>query len=1053
MCEDLKMFKAIALLLLLCCVQANLLVQQKALEHIKKEKFFPDSIDSHQLIESLSPEVLANFPFCSVNITFPPEKPCSRSDRIFYAIKKEEGSSLVPHCLVLIAVPDNSSSLDDACADVVPNAWNTDSIVNFQDRVFCQSSSLATSALPSRPFELKDSCDALNNKHHGDEVCESVINSKPWIFIKGKFFFSDDASIQIKDDLNSRENYNCGSDQCNHDCLTSPCKGERSYCDKFSTCELSKSSCYCKYEPSKKGSLHSVIIEGQTYYPSCWGHSLVNMKVINHHKILEDTKDHFSNETVVCAKEGIIFSKDVEKIRVILIRKGSEIKSVPEIESPLFLPSSFRGRIEVTIYMQGKSKPLNLELNCPLIDHCYNAHSSKTSILDVSCRSLNIKNFSRNASVPVSVLSVLLALLIFSCLYVILRSRYLRIKGREMRAFCNSRRQKKEGNNYIDLESGNGVKSKKIGSGALNSPLAYLALLSTMKAKKVVALSLRVNDAPIKALDNFIHYVLFAICFLLVLCVISKILELVEKVKRNPRTSLIILILILLCFIPIVRSETEGCEEVTTMVVSSSDCEKNGESLSCSISSRVILSLSSTAKLACLTIKDSENIIEVLKIKVSHIQWNCVNDDLYYTFPAKIECKSQKLCPGSGKCVAHNCENYNGANPDLSIFPEFNGILSSRSCSASCGCWGCGCFQCSDGCMFMIASLKNPSQKSIRVSKCTGWKPQMTLQITSKTTTGKVNLHLGGRQKIGDISAEIVSMSHSPFVNSDCFLHSGDSIARAHCNAREQVTKGMIGEIQCKTSEAAEKSLESGCRFPKELVSFVSMDDDSTCNYELAPVLDIFKKNLLPIRDSSFLVTEEKGQIISKALDDFTVNLVLSMKEMKISTVSDSVDCAAVFENLEGCYNCKEGAKIKIKAHCKKSLTCFLDCADIKVLSSVVVKTNFDTVEIPFFSNAGKINSNCKLVCNSQVLTLAVKGTLSYSPTFKDWDSKGTSSNSFFSGETFEGIGNFFSDKIKMIKNLSIASVSIFIFFIVLFFLFKIYYCIFPSKYKIAKSM
>lgn len=865
-------------------------------------------------------------------------------------------------CSQIVVVPDGDFALSSDCRSVTKvqknDTWN---FVAF-DSFICQSVNVSLINTELH-FEF---CDDQANQG----LCQEKSIWRRWFSINGNRVFSETFSVKVLDDLDNFNNFDCGSQYCQSHCANSRCEGDDSFCDNFGPCELSE--CYCKVKDAVRSSNFKVTYDDKWVNVDCHGNSFVLAKIKNKHAKIHK-KEEVKDVQITCNEAGMSISATENFIRFVKVCKQDLCISRENVPGRFFLPSYIRGEVEVTFYLSKKLGKLSQKAYCPNVDPCENVKESGFAY-DIRCKHINISNILDSLN-PTSMTFSFFAVISVLILTICLKGHKIILRKNLLPRFRRSQKQKlEEEHSLLPTFRRRSLRSSNY------SRLRSLTILSALSAKKVDALPLGFEKLH-SGLDVLFALVLLAI----ILYVIKSLLQIRKMVSKFKCFSSIIVILIFVFLFRLVSSET-ACGESFSMSLKEEDCDRDGFTEYCKFSSKLLLKVDKRGDNVCFSVLDKGQIAWNLNVETKHIGAQCDQVELYHTYEPVVQCHSFKNCPKSGHCNGEVCDVFNTKKFDQNIFPEFKNVLQKHQCSASCGCAGCGCFFCWSGCLFKTAGLTNPLKKTYKVVKCSSWKIFASGTIRSPRFKKEFELHSGNKFKADGITMEILSENSPPLPLEKCFLIYGDEAALVTCNDKDELSKGKIGEIQCRDQKSAAKANLNSCVFNQDIVSFVDSVEKTTCENEITPVSKIFAANLLPKQFGFLDLYFRDGHLTADFMSDFSFTYAITAKEVDIKRVVTKVKCQIQFQRCGGCFSCLSQAFMVVKASCDSEVSCYLSCPTLKSVSSIQVTEEFSEHNITFSSMKEVLDEECYMLCNSEKKIFTLKGKLNYDPAYVDFD-------------------------------------------------------------------
>jgi hypothetical protein len=201
----------------------------------------------------------------------------------------------------------------------------------------------------------------------------------------------------------------------------------------------------------------------------------------------------------------------------------------------------------------------------------------------------------------------------------------------------------------------------------------------------------------------------------------------------------------------LVTGASAQCTATTVISSSAIVCTMSGNTQTCDLTMNTLASLPALGSQICAVILDSnEKRIGTMNITYVSAQTVVQLSPLYFTSRYNPFAQSARVCQNDNHCpLGGGCQSpISSFQQDLFTSPI--GLWPGRQqCQASCGCAGCGCFFCSDACLYSAWALV-PTNDIYQVF-------DLISAFTSPTV--KFDLELGG-----SVTSNTFSLSAAPFV-------------------------------------------------------------------------------------------------------------------------------------------------------------------------------------------------------------------------------------------------------------------------------------------------
>lgn len=456
-----------------------------------------------------------------------------------------------------------------------------------------------------------------------------------------------------------------------------------------------------------------------------------------------------------------------------------------------------------------------------------------------------------------------------------------------------------------------------------------------------------------------------------------------------PHLSMFQIAICSLCFLSILNI-TESCATYQTTIINSKECKSEGPLFNCEIKANLELNIPGERQTMCYIVKTEDGkVVHSLVIMVNRLTLTCVQAVKYYVFQPNVRLMSHGNCPSVDKChegpdVA--CKKYlSGDTMADDIFPRSIGKLRKKYCSSAPGCWANGCLGCSQACAFSVAVIENLEKEYYKVSKCSQWEYRFSATLIFSGSTKfvkKVTLRGSTPQENLNMKMFIKAITVPPSnIVDKCFLLKGKGASITECSGSDSLVAGYIGEVRCKSeSEAIEP--RSTCLFAGDSISANPSGWEWSVQDKFLNISEIFRRNSLPVHHGGYLLSYEEGEIVSELPSSTILSLGLIISGYKVSYSSVSESCFAKEINLEGCYNCEEGARLALTVDSSGmtaesgTITSVLDCPVSKMNTIIMVTKGvselFSRIQVP----VGKVNELCNYTCGTHLQEIRLIATL-----------------------------------------------------------------------------
>ena len=459
-----------------------------------------------------------------------------------------------------------------------------------------------------------------------------------------------------------------------------------------------------------------------------------------------------------------------------------------------------------------------------------------------------------------------------------------------------------------------------------------------------------------------------------------------DTVRKNPLSlkALKKPIVLLILIISIV-GQGGSCPVITSLNAKESQClKKKIGDLTCIFEETLMITLPAQNVKTCMLLRDFKNqSVGLLTFELLNIQAVCGAQIDYHSRSYRVKTESFKNCPRMGSCSEDKCKTISSNE----LLPEF--LRKSKKypgytvCYESCGCWNCGCFFCSPGCLFGRLYAVPTTKTIYEAFSCQNWKTQAILNVTLTSDSRTVNhifrLAPGHLHRYQDLRLTLVSLSLPPLPAANYrFLYSPDkeSVAKVSLSEQGNPICGLVGSLQCSNYE---KARNFDCKFPIDCCQCQAGETSLDCLCKEHSLEKLFRhsENLLPLSIGNYTIRNQKRNIYIDLKSSSSAQLQVSVSKLRVTV--QAIDASYWLSNktiiVSGCYMCPDGAKTH--------LTCTTSFGE--VVAEVQCKSNTFFIncgskgidnEATLYFNQEIINEPCTLVCPRSNITYSLKGDL-----------------------------------------------------------------------------
>ena len=431
---------------------------------------------------------------------------------------------------------------------------------------------------------------------------------------------------------------------------------------------------------------------------------------------------------------------------------------------------------------------------------------------------------------------------------------------------------------------------------------------------------------------------------------------------------------IVLCALATVPSSAMGCQQVVDLSAVQQRCEAQ----ECHVLQNVMLKINPIAREACLVMTSAGGVVGQVRLSLDEANLRCVKRGLGLHYDGEVKVRTAKRCPRTGSCREGKCLAVE-TQTHIAELKEANRFPGHTYCSESCGGLGCQCLFPSSGCLFYRTYVKPRSNYSYETFECQEWRPaaQLTIdvQMGEKQTRGRLTLFPNVQETYEGMSFTLTTFSQ-PYMSVLQSKFIGDGGERVGLLKKEPILNCDTPNTDVRNCTATEKC------------TCTPAEDDAVCVCEQVELEDNFNvENVLPLRTPSlkmYLATSEQEPRIS-LLESISMEIFLTvdLKRWQMTAQkAERIKCSVESEELDGCYNCRKGAK-----------TLFTCVADKVGLATVTCERDSFTIscdpegtrtERRLYYSQARVREECKVSCGEPV---EVAGRLKYAGSLlkADW--------------------------------------------------------------------
>lgn len=417
------------------------------------------------------------------------------------------------------------------------------------------------------------------------------------------------------------------------------------------------------------------------------------------------------------------------------------------------------------------------------------------------------------------------------------------------------------------------------------------------------------------------------------------------------------------------------CHKVTSLTASEHTCSVNKNNIkTCYFSETTLLTLLPN-QLTCLDFSDGNQTLGTMTLEIDEIRSECKKKNEYYTRNYEFDVRASKRCPWVGECHGNTCSEMKTDHKSSEFSEDVNNKPGFTFCRDGCGCWGCHCLSCASACIIYRVFSKPIGDVVYEVFSCNSFtntlKSKVNLNIKENITTRSIELFPGNPTDIGDMTLVLTSeiSPKLPILNKK-FLTDNDKLFSL-IEIEDQI------KVKCGNLEKA-KSFD--CTFPIDEGKCRVTDPDVKCEFQNSPIKSIIEntQGKLPLKLEDVDIKTENRTVIAIMKQSSVIQIQITMKNMKISTVYENNKCNLKVKDFKGCFNCNNGAKLKY--YCKTDFGSALGELKCPGLSPKRLEcTNtVNEKELTLEFEVSDIDIECTLTCPGSTNKVKLKGVLDF---------------------------------------------------------------------------
>jgi len=286
---------------------------------------------------------------------------------------------------------------------------------------------------------------------------------------------------------------------------------------------------------------------------------------------------------------------------------------------------------------------------------------------------------------------------------------------------------------------------------------------------------------------------LILLMILLIVALIVSIFCCAIRVKRSCSAPVVLLIMMI--------AVAQPCDDVKTFKFDS-DSVVNGVLVK---TTDVVINMNRIGSTVCLNLDDGNQTVGNIELKLRNHRILFDGDLMYKTsswtngVAVRKRCPSTQGCPGGRKCeFSGACASVDG---QCQLEGEAINLPGETRCQSSCGCAGCGCGVCSDGCLFSRFAIKN-NEDDYLVHNIFQSKNAVDFELKfvlgNEEFSRRITQNLGDTFTHQNFSMSLVGsdIDGSQFFGQDCWVSSSTSDWLLPCSPLNAPIASGIGDLQ-----------------------------------------------------------------------------------------------------------------------------------------------------------------------------------------------------------------------------------------------------------------
>ncbi len=456
-----------------------------------------------------------------------------------------------------------------------------------------------------------------------------------------------------------------------------------------------------------------------------------------------------------------------------------------------------------------------------------------------------------------------------------------------------------------------------------------------------------------------------------------------QRFIYQPKPTILATIIFFATFFP----SAESCSAATMLTATTRDCtpwEKDESFQQCTLTEVTRLALVPQGQNTCLMIKKPDGTpLGTLKLQIEQIQMVCKKKNEYFTRSYKMDVVASKRCSHSGSCHGEKCNAYNKDSKIEELNGEAYKYPGFTYCQDSCGCWGCQCFFCDDGCLFYRTYATPSSTTTYEVFSCPIWEFSIDVKLSMHGSSGKITTHKlilkpGIKMKWRNLEITLIGIVSPPTpILGKTFITDKTRTILAPTSNSGQPVAGTIGALQCSNEEAGKEF--KNCFLPHDICQCVPQGEKVSCtcaNMDIEPLFED-AEYVLPLKMSGLTISNFESTVTAEFHSIASLEAQVSMTNLHLTFLSDKSTCKISPGQFEGCYSCITSAQLNyICTTDKGEALAYVSCGQGSFTAQCNASGINSTTTMAF--HKAQIKEQCDVTCNGGTTNFQLEGTLTF---------------------------------------------------------------------------